>query len=154
METVYVDRMVHDGENWVWKTFPEQLDTESDFRIIENNIQAEAIKSSQLMVRYGTLSAELEVNLKREEENAKYVAARVASAIRATAEQNGKKMTEGKVEEELLQNEEYRATLNKLNLVRADALKADHWWRAILKRVDLVIALCHRQNAEIRRADY
>ena len=90
-------------------------------------------------------------NLKRKEEYVKHVEARVAAVIRSTAEASGTKMTEGKLAEKVILDSIYQQALSELQIIRADALRAEHWWRSIVKKIDLVNALAYRQNAEIRR---
>lgn len=153
MELMYIDRMRFDQEKqeWGYKTECEQLDVEGDFAINEDQIEREICRMGQLMARYGELAAVQEANLKRLEEKAKYVAAQLSGAIRSTAEKSGQKTTEGKILEELTQQPEYQSVLAILHTLRADAIKADHWWRAIIKKADLLNALCYRQSAEFRR---
>jgi benzoyl-CoA reductase/2-hydroxyglutaryl-CoA dehydratase subunit BcrC/BadD/HgdB len=148
---MYIDRLRYLEEEWRWVQEPEQFDTEADFAINGDVIEREICRMGQLMVRYGTVAGEQEANLKRFEERAKYVAAQVSMALRSTAEKNGVKTTESKLQEEVTVNTEYQAALHNLHVLRADATKADHWWRAILKKADLLNSLSYRQGAEYKR---
>jgi len=152
MEFMYVERLrpTTDGQ-WGWVAELEQFDVETDFHINESQIEREICRTGQLMARYGTVAGEQEANLKRKEEHVKYVAAQLSAAIRSTAEKAGAKTTEGKITEELTVHPDYQAALSGLHILRADATKADHWWRAILKRADLLNSLSYRQGAEFKR---
>jgi len=151
MEVMYIERLRYVESEWKWVIEAEQFDIDGDFAINDNQVEREICRMGQLMARYGTIAAELEANLKRKEEKIKYVAASLAAAIRSTAETKGTKMTEGKLQEELIQRQEYQDALNGLHGLRADAAKSDHWWRAILKKADLVNSLSYRQGAEYKR---
>lgn len=151
METIWVETLVHEKGEWQWMPKPEQFDTEADFAIDEGNLNLEICRMGQLLVRYGDLAAKMTANLKRKEEHVKYTQARVAGATRSAAEAAGTKMTEGKLAEKVTTDPQYQQALSELHILRADALKADHWWRSIVKKAELLNAMAFRQNAEIRR---
>lgn len=151
METMFVERLVQKDGQWVWEPQEEKFDLQSDFDIDEASLNAEICRMGQLLTRYGTLDAEQSANLKRMEEYAKLVKAQVAGAQRSQAEATHTKMTENKLEELVITSPHYQDALNKLHILRADAIKADHWWRAILKKAELLNAMAFRQNAELKR---
>ena len=151
METIWVERLVNDEGEWKWLPKAEKFDTASDFSMDEANLNLEICRMGQLLVRYGDLAAHMQANLKRKEENVKFVQARVAGALRSTAEATGSKLTEGKLNEQVTVDSQYQQALSELHILRADALRADHWWRSIVKKADLLNAMAFRQNAEIRR---
>ena len=151
METIWVEKFVQEGDEWKWVMKPEQFNTEEDFSIDEGNLNLEICRMGQLMVRYGDLAAHMSSNLKRKEEEVKFVQAKVSGAIRSTAEAAGTKQTEGKLNEQVVTNDQYQNALAQLHVLRASATKADHWWRSIVKKADLLNAMAFRQNAEIKR---
>lgn len=151
METIWVDKLVYEDSEWKWKSFAEQVDTKVDFSIDEDNLNVEICRTGQLLVRYGDLAANMSTNLKRKEENVKYVQARVAGALRSSAEATGSKLTEPQLAAKVVEDDQYQQALSELHAVRANALRADHWWRSIVKKTDLINALAYRQNAEIKR---
>jgi hypothetical protein len=151
METIWVETLAHEEGEWRWVPKQEQFDTESDFSMDEENLNTEICRMGQHMVHYGDLAARMSANLKRKEENVKYVQARVAGAVRSSAEVSGTKLTEGKLTEQVTVDPQYQQALSELHILRADALRADHWWRSILKKADLLNAMAFRQNAEIKR---
>jgi len=154
MKTIYIERLMHNPESaaWEWTPEAEQFDLESDFRVEESNLEFEMCRMAQILVRYGTVAAELEANLKRKEEHAKLINARVSGALRSQYEAAGTKITEGKLSEEVIQHSDYQLALSALHLLRAEAIGADHWYRSAMKKADMLNALAFRQNAELKRA--
>jgi hypothetical protein len=151
MDTMWVDKLMEKDGEWQWVPEQETYDTATDFTMDEGNLNQEICRMGQLMVKYGDLAARQSANLKRKEENVKYVQASTAGAIRSTSEADGTKLTEGKLNEKVTVNAYYQKALSELHILRVDALKADHWWRSILKKGDLLNAMAFRQNAEIKR---
>lgn len=153
METMYVERLsqVEGEKEWLWKPFLETFDLEKDFAMSESELNADICKVGQLLVRYGTVAAEQNANLKRKEEAAKLAQANVSGAIRSQAEASGAKLTEAKLSEQVTVHPNYQQALSELHILRADSLKADHWWRAIVKKADLLNAMAFRQTAELKR---
>lgn len=155
METIHIERLRQQADDsWAWVAEAETFDLENDFSINDSNLDGELCRMGKLMVRYGGVASELGANLRRKEEEVKLVYAQVAGATRSTHEQNGTKVTEKSLDSEVIQSTQYQAALGQLHLVRADAVKADHWWRSISKKADLLQALVYRQNAEIKKGGY
>lgn len=151
MESIIVERLVEINNIREWKLYKEIFNLEEDFSIDEENLNREICRMGQLLARYGTIDAEMNANLKRKEEQVKLVKAQVSGAIRSQAEATSTKMTETKLDEQVTIHNNYQQILNELHVLRADALKVDHWWRSIVKKADLLNALAFRQNAEIKR---
>lgn len=126
-------------------------DTASDFRITEETLDEDLCRQGQLMVEYGDIMADMKVMLARKEEHVKFVQAVVAQEIRAEWEQEGIKGTEGKLSEKVITDDRYQQALRELNYCRADALKADNYWRTIVKKTDLLNAVAYRQGQEIKK---
>jgi len=148
---MWVERIVQKDGVTVWEPQYEEFDLEKDFAMEEAKLNYEICRVGQLLVRYGTIAAEQEANLKRKEERVKLVRAQVAGAIRSQAEEKSEKMTEAKLEEQVTAHVDYQQSLRNLHILRADAIKTDHWWRSIVKKADLLNAMAFRQNAEIKR---
>lgn len=152
MESITVEYLTtSNGEDLKWDKKIEYFDTPTDFSIDEDSLNTEICRIGQLMVKYGDLAARMNANLKRKEENVKYIHSKVASMRRSSAEATGEKMTEGKLSEYVTVDDLYQQALLELHIMRADALRADHWWRSITKKADMLNALAFRQNAEIKR---
>lgn len=151
METMWVEKLVHKNGEWQWESQQENFDTQSDFSIDEGNLNMDICRIGQQLVRYGSLAAEQQANLKRKEEHVKLVRAQVAGAIRSQSEATGSKMTENKLEEQVTVHPSYQQALGALHILRADAIKAEHYWRSIVKKADMLNALAFRQTAELKR---
>jgi hypothetical protein len=152
METMYVERLrKNEDGDWAWLTFAEEFDLEKDFTMDEDNVSAAICQMGQLLVRYGTLDADQQANLKRKEEGVKLVRDQVASALRSDAEKAGVKLTEARLAEQVTQHEDYQTALLGLHILRADSVRADHWWRSMLRKADLLNSIAYRQMAEIKR---
>ncbi len=151
METQYVDRLVRVNEEWVWKPFQEMFDTENDFSMDEGGVNKDICRMGQLLVKYGTLAAEQSANLARKEEHVKLTRASLSGALKSQAEVDGTKLTIPDLADAVTIHPTYQQALSELHILRADTLKADHWWRAILKKAELLNAMAYRQTAEIKR---
>lgn len=152
MKTVYVERLRQVEDTWQWVPEPETFDLEDDFGIDEGNLERELCRMGKILVRYGTIAGELQANLKRKEEHAKFIQARVSGALRSEYEKLGTRATEGKLAEEVTSHDQYQQSLSALHLLRAESISADHWFRSAMKKAEMLNALAFRQNAELRRA--
>jgi hypothetical protein len=151
METMYVDRLTQTDEGWVWAPVGQNYDTEADFAMDEDNLNKDICRMGQLMVKYGSLAAEQGANLSRKEENVKLVKASLSAAMKSQAEVDGRKLTIPDLSDKVTVHPTYQTALSELHILRADSLKADHWWRAIVKKADLLTSMAYRQSAELKR---
>ncbi len=151
METMYIERLHHVNGEWVWKSFGQDYDTEKDFSMDQDNVTADICRMGQLMVKYGTLAAEQSANLSRKEEYVKVVKASLSAALKSQAETTGDKLTIPDLSDKVTVHSTYQQALSELHILRADSLKADHWWRAIVKKADLLTSMAYRQTAELKR---
>lgn len=147
-----VERLMagEDGRG-VWVEEVETFDLETDFSMDETRLNYEICRMGQLLVRYGTVAAEQEANLKRKEEKVKLVQAQLAGAIRSQAEKDGRKLTEPQLKEEVINSQLYQDILNELHVLRADQAKTDHWWRAMSTKASLLNALAYKHNVEMKK---
>lgn len=149
--TVYVEKLVVENGQMKWESQAVVVNTEDEFSIDELELNREICRMGQLLLQYGDLAAELDAELKRKEEALKYTAARIAGAERSSAEANGDKMTEGKLNEKVITHSQYQAELAALHVTRAYALQASNWWRTANNKAKLLETLAFRQSAELRR---
>lgn len=152
MKTIYVERLRQVEDVWQWVPEPEQFDLEEDFKIDENNLEREMCRMGQLLVRYGTLAGELQANLTRKEEHVKLIKAKVGGVLRAQYEAQGTKITEGKLADEVIANDQYQEALRSVHVLRSETIQSEHWYRSAIKKSDMLNALAFRQNAELKRA--
>jgi len=151
-QTLFIERLQRLDDGWAWVAEQEDFDLEADFGIDEMNVTGEICKIGQLLVRYGTIAGEVSANRDRKEEERRLVRAQLDGAIRSDAELSGTKLSEGRIKEQIVASTAYQNALAPLHILRADAVKTEHWWRSIVKKADLLNALAFRQNAEIRKA--
>lgn len=151
MEVMHVERLVQTDDGWVWQAYQEMFDTENDFSMDSENINKDICRMGQLLVKYGTLAAEQGANLSRKEEHVKLTKASLSGAMRSQAETTGDKLTIPDLADKVTVHATYQQALSELHVLRADAVKADHWWRSILKKAELLNAMAYRQTAEIKR---
>lgn len=152
METMYVEKLTrNDNDEWVWASTAIMLDPMEDFSMDEDNLNRDICKMGQLMVKYGSLAAEQGANLARKEENVKLVKASLSAALRSQAEVDGDKLTIPDLADKVTIHATYQQALSELHILRADSLKADHWWRSIVKKADLLTSMAYRQSAELKR---
>lgn len=137
-----------------WVPVSEEYDTEDDFRIDPENIDAEICRLPRLLIQYGELYAVLRAQMDRKEEYAKLVYATVAAKKRQEAAETGEKITEGSLKEFVTVSDLYQHALADQFFTKKNALLAENWWRSIQKKADLIQALTYRQNSEIKRAAY
>jgi hypothetical protein len=128
----------------------EQFEVEKDFAIDETRLEYEICRLGQLLLQYGDAFGYLKCDLMRQEDQAKRTYAAIAATIRSQAEQEGKKITEGRLVENVTNDPRYQSALDEVHEARAKALRTENWWRAMQKKADLVQALCYRQNREIK----
>ena len=151
METMYVEKLTKVKGEWSWVPQAETFDLGKDFAMDEGNLNMEICRMGQLLVRYGSLAAEQGANLSRVEEQVKLTKASVSMALRSQAEVSGTKITIPDLADQVTLHPTYQEALSELHILRADTLKAEHWWRSILKKSDLLSAMAYRQTAELRR---
>lgn len=151
MTEMWVERVITTDGVAKWTPQHETFDLDSDFSVNDTQLSLETAKMGRAMVRYGTIAAEQKANLERKTEEVKYVKARVGAALRSQAEASSTKMTEASLSEQVTLDASYQAALNELHVLRANALKAESWFRSILKNADLLAAASFRHGAELKR---
>jgi hypothetical protein len=151
-ETLYVEKLIKVKDKWVWTPEAVVVNTEDDFNIDELNLDAEFCRMGKLLIKYGDLAAELQAELKRKEEELKLTAARVAGTLRSTAERDGVKVTVDLIRDKVTVSDEYQQALAPLHVLRASAVKAEHWWRAAHTKAKMLESLAFKQSAELRKA--
>jgi len=149
---MWVERVVvgKDGVG-VWTPEYEVFDVEKDFSIDDDNLDGEISRMGHLLCRYGTVAAEQNANLKRKEEYAKTMEAQVSIDLRKAADTAGTKVTEPQLKAQTIVHPKYQAALASSHVLRGDSAKADHWFRSLMKKADLLHSMGFRQSAEIRR---
>jgi hypothetical protein len=150
-ETVYVEKLVQNDGVWVWQPTAIEMDIEGDFSVDDLNLDKELCRMGIVLLKYADLAAELGAELKRKDESVKYLAASLSAAYRSQAEKDGKKKSVNEIEGDVTKDESYQTLLRTLHVLRASAVRADHWWRTANTKAEMLKALAFRQSAEIRR---
>lgn len=152
MTKISIEKLRVENDQYVWKPAEYELDTENDFHITQEMLDVEICRQGRLMLQYGDIASEMEAMLTRKEEELKFTYAIIASKIRADAEKDNVKLTEAKINEQVIQNSNYQQVLFNVHKCRADALKANKWWKSIVKKTDLLNSLAYRQGQELKKA--
>ena len=150
MEEMWVERVITTDGVARWTPQQELFDLDKDFSVNDDQLSFETAKLAKAMVRYGTIAAEQKANLERKLEEVKYKKARIGAALRSQAEASGPKLTEAALAEKVVLDVEVQKVLNEMHVLRADAIKAEHWWRSILKNADLLTAASHTRRAQMK----
>lgn len=150
-EVVFVEKLQQVDEVWTWVPTAVEMDIEGDFTIDDLNLDREMCRMGIVLLKYADLAAELGAEVRRKDENVKYVAASLSAAYRSQAEKDGKKKSVAELEGDVTTDTSYQSLLRTLHVLRASAVRADHWWRTANTKADMLKALAFRQSAEIRR---
>lgn len=150
-ETVYVEKLQQVEGAWTWVPTAIEMDIEGDFTVDELNLDREMCRMGMVLLKYADLAAELGAEIKRKDESVKFLAASLSAAFRSQAEHDGKKKSVAELENDVTTDESYQALLRTLHVLRAAAVRADHWWRTANTKAEMLKALAFRQSAEIRR---
>ena len=151
METLFVERLGEKDGVWSWWPEAIEIDTAGDFEIDERELNTELCRTGKLLLKYGDLAADLGSELERKKEAVKLLAASLGGMHRSAMELKGDRVTEAKLNEAVLTDDKYTTALNALHVVRASAVKSDHWFRSMNAKAKLLESLAFRQGAEIRR---
>jgi len=122
-----------------------------DFKIDENNIDAELSNLGVQLYEYGQLYAELKGELARKEDRSKQTYAIRAQFFRNASVGVTPRMTDANLKEQVECDKDYQTAQENLQLTRLYCLMAENWWRSMQQKSDLVKALCYKQKAEIQK---
>lgn len=149
-EIVVIEEIGKEDDQLVWVPQAIEVELGDDFEVNDTDLSAELCRLGPLMLKYGELSAKLRAQQKRKEEQLKTEEARCSHALRQAAQANNEKTTEAKLAEQVRINPNVQNLLHQLDMSRNDAMRADHWWRSMAKKADLVQSLVYQSRAEIK----
>ena len=131
-----------------WQVRDVEFDPEEDFKIGVEDIDKEMIGLSSKLHFYGDLSTELRAQASRRKADIENVYNAKAIKIRSSARE---KKTDARVKEETYNSKEYKQAFYRY--IEADRLsrKLEGWFRSLSKVADLLIAMCYKQNNELKR---
>ena len=135
-----------DGTDWQIKEV--ELDPETDFTISPENIEVEMVRIASLLQYYGDLSSELRAQASRRKADIDNTYVEQALKERAAATE---KMTDARIKEKAYNTTEYKRACYQH--IEADRLsrKIEGFYRSLSKVADLLIAICYKQNNELKR---
>ena len=151
MENVTVERLRQVDGNWAWVPELVQLNTAEDFKIDENEIGEAIERTSVQLCQYGGLAADLKAQLSRKEKEIEFHYNTISAAHRLDSEEAGEKLTEGKLKEKVVKDERYQQVLSDSHITRADALKVENFWKAMVEKAKLLNSLCYFRGQELHR---
>lgn len=155
MEDIIVEHLVNteDGES-VWTPYRYSFSPETDFQIDPDNLDAEICNVGPLLNKYGDIHSRLQAQAERHKRDLEEVSSRVYLHVKANLLASGDKATEATVRAEVTISDEYRDAVATYVETQRNAIRADGWWKSILKKADLVQALAYKVGSEIKRGAY
>lgn len=131
---------------WVWVPEQKSFEVESAFSLDDNNIDAEICRMGQLLLEYGTIQADLITQAARKKTDIDYVGSLIAQRLRAS----GEKLTESAIKERVTLTDDFRMAVMEYQAADGDAIKFTNYFKSLVKKADLIIALTYKVKAETR----
>jgi hypothetical protein len=132
-----------ENEQWLEKTI--SLDLEKDMSLSDETLDQDMQRLPMLIAYYAEMSAELQAQASRHEQQYKRVEAQLAQALRA-----GVKTTENSIKEQVLLEDNARdMRFRYYDSVKQHSM-VEGFYRALREKTSLSIALCYKQKEEIR----
>ena len=149
--TVTLEYLDTDGTDPKWVAEEIKLNTEEDFALNDDAIDYEMERISNLIMYYGNLSAELKAQSQRKKQNIEWVYSDLLLTEKSRAVRDKEKPTESAVKAVVYSSEDYNiAHMDYINAEK-DAGKTEHFYRTLLKKADICIAISYKKRAEIAR---
>lgn len=127
------------------------LDTDADFQLDDAALDYEACRTGPMLARYADLAMDLKAQATRAKQNVEKVYASESFQLRTEYAKEGKKATEGLIKDGVFQSQAYIAALDTQAKAEAEAIKVDYFYKSMVKKADLVIALLYKQGREIAK---
>jgi len=134
------------GDDWRWVPEIKEFQVEEAFSLDENIIDAEVCRMGQLLLEYGSIQADLQTQAARKKTDVDYVGSLIAQQLRAS----GEKLTESAIKERVTVTDEFRMAVMEYQAADGDAIKFTNYFKSLLKKADLIIALTYKLKAENR----
>jgi hypothetical protein len=131
-----------------------KLDVERDFSIEETQLSKNMSLSGGLLARYAELAADLRAEVARKEAELKFFDSNLELKIRSKASEDNMKLTESGVNAIKTSNPDRFKLVTDLIESESNRDKLENLFRALLKKVDLVIALAYKQRAEVQKSGW
>jgi hypothetical protein len=137
-------------EDGVWVEQEIELDLDADMSLGEETIDQDMMSLPRIIAYYADLSAELHAQAARHKQYSEIAETRAAQECRRFAHDNGVKITEPGIREQVTQNPLVIESRNKYYASDALYRKLHGFYQALRDKTSLSIALCYKQKEEIR----
>jgi hypothetical protein len=152
MVTVTLEYLDKDNEgNPTWVPEVIEIDADSDFTLNDDAIDFEMSRVGRLLQFYGNLSAEMKAQAARKKQEVEWIYNEVYLDEKNKATAAKERVTENALRAVIMGDQEYRTTQMRYIVAEKDASKVDHFYRSMLKKADVCIAVCYKQKAEVAR---
>jgi hypothetical protein len=138
----------------VWTPYKYSFSPDEDFQIDPDNLDAEICNVGPLLNKYGDIHSRLQAQAERHKRDLETVSSEVYLRVKTKLLAAGDKATEATVKAEVTISPEYRDAVARYVETQRYAVRADGWWKSILKKSDLVQALAYKIGSEIKRGAY
>ena len=126
------------------------LDIENDFNIDETQLSKNMTLSGSTIARYASLASDLRAESARKKAELEFYESGLELRIRDEASKKGVKTTEDMIKS-LKRTDQKRYDMN-ITLLESEhnCDKMENLFRALVKKIDLLIALSYKQKAELK----
>ena len=118
----------------------------TDFSIDPSHIDTALCNAGQIMLQYGELEAEVRAEVARKDAHLDQTYADLDSNIRVDAKQNGTKVTENQIKNEILSNPAYQVLMDGLRESQSNQNVMRWEMNALNKKTDCLIAMAYRER--------
>jgi uncharacterized protein YciI len=156
MAEIIIDQLVPNEETGeaVWTPFIFTVSAETDFVIDPENLDGEICGIGPLLNQYGDMHSKLQAQSERHKRNLEAVSARLFLSKKQELTDAGEKAPIDVIKAHVTNDPEYQAAVDQYVETQRNAIRADGWWKSVLKKADLVQALAYKINSEIKRGAY
>ena len=141
MNTVHVER---DGELQPVEIDPDHLS------IDVSNLDNELCQAGRMIYEYGVIEAECRLRVSRLETFLENTRAKLDGEIRTKYVNSGIKVTEAKIDAEILQSDTYQEVANHLAFANKDAITMKWVMSALTHKSENLRALAYREGQSIK----
>lgn len=141
MTTVHVER---DGELLPVEINPDHLS------IDVSNLDVELCQAGRMIYEYGVIESECRLRVSRLETLLENTRAKLDSEIRSKYVKEGVKVTEAKIDAEILQSEAYQSVADHLAYANQDAISMKWVMSGLTHKSENLRALAYREGQSIK----
>lgn len=156
MAEIIIEQLVKNEETGesVWTPYVFTVSAETDFLIDPEDLDAEICGVGPLLNQYGDMHSRLQAQSERYKRKLEEVYSQLYLDQRSSLMEAGDKAPDAVVKAKVYVMQEYKDAVSKYVDTQRNAIRADGWWKSIMKKADLVQALAYKINSEIKRGAY